>query len=93
MSHTTPSEEQHNDRDGVERLREAARERWGDQWTIEQRIWSDGDSRAYAFRSHGRVTDDGPIRRERMMIAPDDEVIVEEVLVEPATIESRGRID
>jgi len=41
--------------DEVDQLIDAAREYWGDSgWAIRQTLWDDGDSDAYAYKSHGR---------------------------------------
>lgn len=47
-----------NDRDDVDdikRLKELARERWGDKWTITQKHFADGTTKQTAWRSYGPV--------------------------------------
>lgn len=77
----------------VEQLKAEAKDRWGEKWTIETTQWADGDSRSRALSSFGRQREGGPIRREQMMIAPDEEVTVERLLVYPEEVVERERIE
>lgn len=56
--------------DDVDRLEEAARERWEDGWTIQTLRFADGTSRSFAYHTVGRA-DDGRIERERLRIGVD----------------------
>lgn len=55
-----PLEDERQEQDADEdlvRLKELARERWGNQWTITQKHFADGTTKATAFRSLGQVDD------------------------------------
>lgn len=41
--------------DKIERLEEIARERWGERWTITQKHFADGTTKATAWRNIGPV--------------------------------------
>lgn len=59
----------------IDKLREAASERWDDRWTIETREWADGSTQSIAFHSHGRVEDGDLLEREVMQYDGDDLVV------------------
>lgn len=91
------AELQHAVTDLEDRLREAARERWGDGWTIEVRHFADGTTRMHAYSNQGQ-TADGNTVRERLMPGSDGELHHEKVvvsggeeIVEQETLESPAR--
>lgn len=63
-----------------QRLEEAARERWGEEWAIQQRHWSDGTTSAHAF--HLEPTDDPDVvLRDRLFVGADGDVYHERIRV------------
>lgn len=62
-------------------LEDAARERWGDEFRIEEISWTDGTTNIYAYHDQGR-DEDGLIVRERMGIY-DGEIGVVQQRLEP----------
>lgn len=59
--------------DELEALQAAARQRWGEEWAIEQRHWADGTSDAHAY--HIEPTDDADVYfRDRLFVGDDGEV-------------------
>lgn len=64
-----------------ERLREAARERWGENWTIRVTEYADGSTDIMAFSSNGVVEVDGErvIERERLLFDADGEIVHDRV--------------
>lgn len=61
------------DVDEVEVLEAAARERWDDQWAIEQRHWADGTTTEHAY--HIEPTDDPDAWiRGRLFVGADGDV-------------------
>lgn len=87
------------DVDELRRLEAAAHERWGEGWTIDIKVWSDGTIQAVALRSLGEVRRDEPeqyVKRERLRVTDEgvecDRVVVRDrevvdVLEEPALVE------
>lgn len=64
--------------EGVDRLEAAARERWGDAWTIRTLRRADGSTESYAFRSRGTVPatehefdESAVVLRERLWVDGD----------------------
>lgn len=87
--------------DGAElrRLEAAAREHWGEGWTLDVTLWSDGSIEAVAMRSLGEVRRDESeqfVKRERLRVTDEgierdlvvvrDEAVVD-VLEEPSLVE------
>lgn len=70
----------------IEQLREAARDRWGDAWTIRQLHFADGSTSAHAFRSRGR-TEDGHLEKERLFVGEDGRVYADRVVEASETVE------
>lgn len=70
------------DVDELGRLEAAARERWGEGWTLDVTLWSDGSIEAVALRSLGEVRRDEPeqyVKRERLRVT--DEGIERDLVV------------
>ena len=44
-----------DNRDTLSRLKQLARERWGEEWAIEQRHWADGTTSEHAYHTIGPV--------------------------------------
>lgn len=65
----------------VEKLKEAAHERWGDSWTVRQMHFSDGTTSAHAFRTHGRA-EEGEVEKERLFVGADGEIYRDRIVVE-----------
>lgn len=63
-------------------LEAAARDRWGDHWTIRILQFSEGSIHAFAFHSNGR-TDEGNLEHERLMPANDDEFVLVRYVFKP----------
>ncbi len=71
--------------DQLERLRDAARDRWDDKWTVDARHYADGTIQAWADHRRGRVDaadhdfDDGAdvVVRERLWVGPNGERVVQ----------------
>lgn len=59
-----------SDRELVERLEAAAADRWGEEYAISIRRWSDGTAQVYAEHIRG-LTPEGHRRKERLL--PDGE--------------------
>lgn len=68
--------------DHLAALEDAARERWGEHWTIRIQQFSDGSIRTFAFHSKGR-TDEGQLEHERLLPAGDDEFVHVRRVFEP----------
>jgi hypothetical protein len=66
----------------VTQVREAARERWGDAWTLVRKEWADGDSQVRAIHSLGRTADGDRLKREELTVGDTGEVVVETVLLQ-----------
>ena len=62
-----------------DKLREEARQRWGERWTLETREWADGSRRARAIHSRGRTEDGDRLKRDELTITEEGEVVVERV--------------
>jgi uncharacterized protein YhfF len=78
----------------VETLREAAQEYWGDdRWAIDVKLWTDGTTSTYAYRSKGRA-DEGLLVQERLFATADGEVYAERVELEQREVgsEELGRV-
>lgn len=61
------------DVDELEALEAAARERWGEAWTIDQRHWADGTTSTHAF--HLEPTEDPDVVvRDRLFVGADGDV-------------------
>lgn len=59
----------------LERLKELARERWGEQWTITQQHFADGTTKQTAWRTYGPVdadTDGQVFGVERIRLEGDE---------------------
>lgn len=69
----------------LEMLEDAARERWGDQWSIEQLHFADGTTSQHAYRLGG-LNDAGHLRKERLFVGADGEVYYDHVLLDKAEI-------
>jgi len=71
--------------DHLERLRDAARERWDDKWTIDARHYADGTVQAHAYHSRRRLDADehdfdedaDVFEREHLWVGPDGERVVQ----------------
>ena|GEM_PF-5550226 len=71
--------------DHLEQLRDAARDRWDDEWTIDARHYADGTVQAHAYHRRGRVDaadhDFGEeadvVARDRLWVGPDGERVVQ----------------
>ncbi|WP_395166378.1 hypothetical protein [Natrinema pallidum] len=69
----------------LERLEAAARDRWGDEWTIRAKHFSDGTTQAHAFRSRGVADDDdrdGKTLVEERLYASADRTVYRRVHVQ-----------
>ncbi len=75
-----------------ERLRAAARERWGDVWTLVTREWADGDAQTVAYTSRGRGEDGETIVREQLLLDDDGDIVRERVVLRPQRILERERL-
>lgn len=62
----------------AERLREAARELWGDQWTLRTLEYADGSEDLVAYRSRG-IVKEGVVERERLLFDADDCIVRDRV--------------
>ncbi|WP_435552741.1 hypothetical protein [Natrinema sp. CGMCC1.2065] len=67
----------------LERLESAARERWGDEWSIRATHFSDGTTQAHAFRSLGVVDDrEEKTLEEERLYTDGDETVIQRVHVQ-----------
>ena len=71
----------------IARLKEAARERWGERWTVEVRYFADGDFSANAVRSRGQ-TEEGHLKQDVMFITDDGEIVGERIVLERREVSS-----
>lgn len=71
----------------VEQLKSEASERWGDHWTVETKLFADGDANAFAFRSRGR-DEGGNLVHDRLFILQNGEPVVERVTMEKRELEA-----
>lgn len=76
-----------SDAELVAELEEKATERWGDEWAISIRRWSDGSAQIYAEHIAG-FTEDDYQKKERMMPAGNGEFGVDVVLIDQEEIVS-----
>jgi len=68
MDDTTADDLHADHGEEVDRLVAAASEYWdGDDWAINQKLWSDGDTDAYAYKNVGRDID-GTVEQERLYV-------------------------
>lgn len=65
----------------LETLKAAARDRWGEKWTIRQDHYADGTSRAYAFRVRGS-TEEGYGIQGRLFVGADGQVYHDRVTLD-----------
>lgn len=63
------------------RLRDEARERWGEQWFLESREWADGDARHRVIHRRGRPADADRLEQDELYLDDTGEVVVERVTV------------
>lgn len=82
-------------------LEDAARERWGDEFRVEEISWADGTTNAYAYHGQGRDEDglkvrermgiyDGEIGVVRQRLDPNP-VVDEETVVGPETQDGQDK--
>ncbi|RQG93715.1 hypothetical protein [Natrarchaeobius oligotrophus] len=80
LSLTIAARGEHDPLSDLERLKQLARERWGDEWAIEQRHWADGTTTEHAY--HVEPSDEPDVRiRERLFIGADGEPYHDKVRV------------
>jgi glutathione peroxidase-family protein len=80
-----------DEQDRLEHLEEIARERWGERWTITQKHFADGTTKATAWRTYGPVdidTDGQVFEIERIRIK-DGEALHEHVYQRDGTVIER----
>jgi len=78
----------------TERIREAARERWGDRWRIERSEYADGTVVPKAIRYMGRTgDDDGICVREEILFDADDKLAFYRREFRPENSLNRERVD
>ena len=65
----------------IERLKEEAAERWGEQWVVKTSHFADGDSRAHAVSSRGQ-NEDGHLVQDHLTILENGETAVERVTMQ-----------
>ncbi len=65
----------------VAALEAEARERWGDDWTIETQRFADGTEQSYAYHQVGHA-EEGVIERERLFPGSDGEAYHDHIVVE-----------
>ncbi|WP_254768253.1 hypothetical protein [Salinilacihabitans rarus] len=79
--------------DRLERLEELARERWGENWAIEQTHWADGTTSEHVYHMRGPVDVEGIDGRvlEKDLLVLDDEGrhVVERVRMQTGTTVDR----
>jgi len=74
------------DHDAVRAQLEAdARERWGDEWTIETQRFADGTEQSYAYHQRGHAEED-VVERERLFPGADGEVYHDHIVVETESV-------
>lgn len=67
----------------IKRLKNAARERWGDAWTIHTLRFADGSTKSTAYHSRSLVgdpregRDETILERDRLVIADDGRLVYE----------------
>lgn len=71
----------------IDRLKQEARKRWGERWTVEARFFADGDVNAHAFQSRGQ-TPEGHLEQDILFITDDGDVVGERVVLEQREISS-----
>jgi hypothetical protein len=76
-----------------ERLKQAAQERWDENWTLRTREWATGDKQHMVFHSRGRVADGDLRERDQIVLGPDDEFIVERVRFDPVEFVDRELLE
>lgn len=76
---------------GVKKLKTAARERWGDKWTVEVKHWADGTHQFYAYHRAGR-TPSGHLREERLMFDGSGTIHHERLLVKKEQVLERAEV-
>lgn len=69
----------------VEKLKDAARERWRDSWTVRQLHFADGTTSAHAFRTLGHA-EAGKNVKERLFVGADDEIYSDCIVVDTETV-------
>lgn len=86
--------------DALDRLKAAARDRWGDRWTIRVQHFATGNTKAIAFHSRGTVdrddVDGKVLDVERLQLDDDGRLGYDRVHVSPQQIidvRERDRID
>lgn len=67
----------------ADRLREAARELWGDAWTLHTREYADGATDRMVYHSRGltEVNGDPVIERDRLLFDDKDTIVHDRVRV------------
>lgn len=65
-----------------ERLEAAARDRWGDGWTIQQLHFADGSSQSFAYRISGQREKSNRVEKDRLFIGADGGVYHDRVVVD-----------
>lgn len=76
----------------VERLKAAARDRWGDEWAVKVTHWADGTHQYVAYHMEGRRTPEGCLTKHQLLFGADGEIHHERLLVEPERLVERDEI-
>lgn len=74
--------------DEIDRLKQEARKRWDDRWTVRVNHFSDGDIRAHAYRSRGR-DDEGHLITDRLFLLDNDDIVVERTTAQQQEIDNK----
>lgn len=72
----------------LERLKDEARDRWGERWVVKVSHFADGDRRAHAIRSRGQ-NNSGHLVKDQLFMLENGEMSVQRVTVEHNEIDSK----
>jgi len=74
------------DHDAVRaKLEAGARERWGDEWTVETQHFADGTEQSYAYHQRGHA-DEGIVERERLFPGADGELYHDHIVIDTESV-------
>lgn len=76
----------------IQKLKTAAKERWGDAWTVEVKHWADGTHQCYAYHMNGR-TPEGHREKEQLLFDAEGEIHHERLVQTPEELIEREELD
>lgn len=78
-----------DEKNDLDRLKAAARERWGDEWIVEQQHFANGNSKEIAVHTNGPVERDdvdGEVRELERLQIDDGEIGYDKIHIRPETV-------